>query len=62
MTSNLPGLDITVTGSQPAETVRMDIRLIPDAIKRGMLSGVIRLGTSDPKFPEIAVPVRGEIQ
>jgi hypothetical protein len=40
----------------------MDIKLIPDQVKQGMVSGVIRFGTSDPMFPEITVPVRGEIR
>jgi len=60
--SNIPGLDVSVSPSRPAETFRMDIKLIPDQVKQGMVSGVIRLGTSDPMFPEITVPVRGEIR
>jgi hypothetical protein len=60
--SNLPGLDITVSPSGPAETFRVDIKLVPDQVKPGVVSGVIRLGTTDPMFPEIAIPVRGEIR
>src|SRR5262245_10196023 len=60
--SNIPGLDVSVSPSRPAETFRMDIKLIPDQVKQGVVSGVIRLRTSDPMFPEIAVPVRGEIR
>jgi hypothetical protein len=60
--SNIPGLDIKVSPSGPAESFRMDINLISDQLKRGVVSGMIRLGTSDPMFPEIAVPVRGEIR
>ena len=60
--SNIPGLDIAVSPSRPAETFRMDIKLIPDQVKQGVVSGMIRLGTSDPMFPEIAIPVRGEIR
>jgi hypothetical protein len=60
--SDIPGLDIKVAPSGPAETFRMDINLIPDQLKQGVVSGMIRLGTSDPMFPEIAVPVRGEIR
>jgi hypothetical protein len=60
--SNISGLDVSVSPSRPAETFRMDIKLIPDQVKQGLVSGVIRLGTSDPMFPEITVPVRGEIR
>jgi len=60
--SNIPGLDIAVSPSRPAETFRMDIKVLPNQMKQGVVSGVIRLGTSDPMFPEIAIPVRGEIR
>ena len=60
--SDIPGLDIKVSPSRPAESFRMDIGLVPDRLKQGVVSGVIRLGTSDPMFPEIAVPVRGQIR
>jgi len=60
--SNIPGLDIKISPSGPAESFRMDIKLNPDQLKQGWVSGMIRLGTSDPMFPEIAVPVRGEIR
>jgi hypothetical protein len=60
--SSIPGVEVTISPSGPAETFRMDIKLIPDQVKQGMVSGVIRLGTSDPMFPEITVPVRGEIR
>jgi hypothetical protein len=62
VSSNILGLDVRVSPSRPAETFRMDIKLIPEQVKQGVVSGVIRLGTTDPMFPEIAVPVRGEIR
>jgi hypothetical protein len=40
----------------------MDIKLVPDQVKQGVVNGVIRLGTTDPMFPEVAIPVRGEIR
>ena len=62
VSSNIPGLDIAVSPSRPAETVRIDIKLVPEQVKQGVVSGVIRLGTTDPMFPEVAIPVRGEIR
>ena len=62
VSSDIPGLDIKVSPSEPAESFRMDISLVPDRLKQGPVSGIIRLCTSDPMFPEIAVPVRGEIR
>lgn len=60
--SDIPGLDVKVSPSRPAASFRMDIGLVPDQLKQGVVSGMIRLGTSDPMFSEIAIPVRGEIR
>ncbi len=42
-------------------TYRIDVALVPDKIKRGKIQGNIRIETNDPLFPELDVPVRGEV-
>jgi hypothetical protein len=60
--TDIPGLDVVLSPSRPTETFRMDVRLVPAQMERGMVNGAIRLRTNDPIFPEVVVPVRGEIR
>jgi hypothetical protein len=60
--TDIPGLDVTLSPSGPADTFRMDVTLVPDQIKRGTIDGTIWLRTKDPIVPEVVVPVRGEVR
>lgn len=43
-------------------TFRIDVGLKHAKLRPGPISGSIRIATSDPRFPELTVPVRGEIR
>ena len=60
--TDIPGLDVTLSPSGPTETFRMDVTLVPSRMERGSINGAIRLRTNDPIFPEVVVPVRGEVR
>jgi hypothetical protein len=45
-----------------ANAFRIDVGLVKRLLRRGPISGSIHIATDDPRFPEIAVPVRGEIR
>jgi hypothetical protein len=61
ITSDLAYLDIKKSPQGKANTFRIDVSL-PPLVHPGPISGSIRIATSHPKFPEIAIPVRGEIK
>ena len=60
--TDIQGLDITLSPIGPAETFRMDVSLVADRLERGTINGAIRLRTNDPIFPQVVVPVRGEVR
>ena len=60
-TTDVPGLVIHVSpGAQAAHEVT--VSLAPDKLAPRVLGGSIRLATSDARFPEIVVPVRGRLR
>jgi len=61
--SDLNFLDIRQSPPQGnAATFRIDVGLAQALLRPGPISGSIRITTSDPDFPEITIPVRGEIR
>ncbi len=61
--SDLDFLDIKQSPpAGKANAFRIDIGLVQQRLKAGLISGAIRIATNDPRFPEITVPVRGEIK
>jgi len=48
--------------SGPSQTFRIDVRLRRDRLVPGPLTGSIRIGTTDPRFPRVDVPVSGHIE
>jgi hypothetical protein len=49
---------------QQGPTAVFEVRVAPmrDQLKPGKFEGVIRVTTNDPEFPELTIPVRGEIE
>ena len=47
---------------EASEAFRIDVALIKERLQPGPIGGSIRILTDDKQFPEIVVPVRGEIQ
>ena len=46
----------------PASAFQVDVGLVQRLLRPGPILGSVTLSTSDPRFPEITVPVRGEIR
>lgn len=58
----IPGVTVTVdplTGA--SDRFRIDVGIDPARLVAGAFDGAIRIATSDPRFPEIRVPVRGSV-
>jgi hypothetical protein len=61
--SDLDFLDIKQSPQEgKAGAFRIDVSLVQRLMRSGPISGSIRITTMDPRFPEITVPVRGEIK
>ena len=60
--ADVPGLNVKVAPSGPASTFRLDLALDPAQMAPGTINGAVRLRTSDPMFPEVVVPVRGDVR
>jgi len=64
VTSDIPYVSIrrSPDGEGSSEVFRIDVSLIKDRLRPGPMSGSLRIRTDDKQFPELIVPVRGEIQ
>jgi len=62
ITTDVPGLSIARTPEGQSGTFRLDATLAPDRLRRGPLSGTIRIRTDDPRYPEIHLPVSGTVK
>lgn len=49
-------LDITRSPTGRSNSFQIDVRLRPEALRRGSLDGRIRVLTTDPGFPEVVIP------
>src|SRR5258708_3222447 len=45
----------------PSDSFQIDVRLKREALSPGDMSGKIRVRTTDPRYPEIVIPVSGTI-
>jgi hypothetical protein len=61
LTSELPFLAVKANPEGAAETFMLEVGIDPDRMKTGPISGSVRIGTDDPDFPELTIPVRGSI-
>jgi hypothetical protein len=58
--SDIPGLDIKAEPGPQGDRVQLTLSMA--GAKPGPLSGKIVLSTNDPEFPELQVPVTGQVQ
>jgi len=59
----VPALQLTRTPPDGAgQSFALDVRPERSKLKPGKLEGTMRIATSDPSFPELVVPVRGEVR
>jgi len=63
-TSDLPFVSIhrTPDGGASSDAFRIEVGLVTDRLMTGSIDGSIRLVTDDPRFPEVIIPVRGQIR
>ena len=58
----LPFLKVVIDGSPAGKVYRLDFALDPLILEKGRFTDNIAIKTDDPRFPEIRVPVSGEIR
>ena len=54
-------VDVTQSPAGPSNSFQIDVRLRPEALRRGSLDGKIRVMTTDPRFPEVVIPLSGTL-
>jgi Protein of unknown function (DUF1573) len=54
-------VDIKHSPAGPSDSFQIDVRLRPEALRRGSLNGKIRIMTTDPGFPEVVIPFSGTL-
>jgi len=54
-------VDVTHSPPGPSNSFQIDVRLRPEALRRGSLDGKIRVMTTDPRFPEVVIPFSGTL-
>src|SRR5262245_15356006 len=62
ISSDLAALDVQQTPAAKSSAFRLDVGLVPQQLRPGKIGGTIRVVTDDAKFPEILIPVRGELK
>ncbi len=62
ITSDIPALLARSAAKDAGPVMRLEVGLSPEKLRPGPLSGTIRIQTSDKKFPEFTVPVRGQVR
>src|SRR5439155_10260304 len=58
---DLPAVAVRRLSEGASDSFEVDVHLRPETLRPGRLEGRIRISTSDPRFPELVVPVRGEV-
>jgi hypothetical protein len=59
--TDIPFLEIVQDPPERSQTFRIDVGLNMDRIVPGTIDGTIRIKTDDTEFPELTLPVRGEV-
>jgi hypothetical protein len=54
-------LDVTQSPVGSSNSFQIEVRLRPEALRRGSLDGKIRVMTTDPRFPEVVIPYSGTL-
>ncbi len=62
VTSDLPFFGISQEPAGRSGTFRIDVSLDRDKLRPGKMQGSLRVRTDDTDFPELLVPVRGELR
>ncbi len=62
VSSDIPGLGVTVSPQGEARAFRVEVVPQPDKLAPGPFAGTVTIATSDRKIPRILVPVRGVVR
>ena len=54
-------VDVTQSPAGPSNSFQIDVRLRHEVLRRGSLDGKIRVMTTDPRFPEVVIPLSGTL-
>lgn len=60
--SDLPAVAATRTPEGASQIFEIVLRPLPGALTPGKLDGTVRVTTDDPRFPELAIPVHGDVE
>jgi uncharacterized membrane protein len=60
--SDLPVVRISQEPAGASRAFRVDVGLVRERLQAGRLTGSIRILTNDEEFPELVIPVRGELR
>jgi len=60
--SDIPLLHISKEPSGPSQTFQISVGLVEERMQPGRITGTLRIATDDDAFPELVVPVRGELR
>jgi len=61
VSTDVPFLLIGQDPTAQSQIFRFDVGLVVDRLKPGKIDGSVRILTDDSDFPEITLPVRGEV-
>ncbi len=61
LSSDVPGLSFKSERGLKGDRYQVEITLISEQIRVGPMKGSIIIGTNDPEFPRVVVPVSGQI-
>jgi hypothetical protein len=62
ISSDLVSVDVRQTPAARSSAFRLDVGLVRQRLRPGPIAGTIRVTTDDAEFPEILIPVRGELK
>jgi len=61
LSTDVPGVTLKSERGPKGDRYQVKIALVPEKVRVGPVKGSIVIGTNDPKFPRIVVPVSGQI-
>ena len=59
--SNLPGIEVATETGAKGDRAQVTLSLLASRLKPGPIRGTLTLRTNDARFPELSVPITGEI-
>lgn len=57
----VPFVRVVKSPPEGSATYRLEVSLVPEKLTAGRIDGTLRVRTNDAEFPEIAIPIKGEV-